>query len=153
MISIEKLENTVKSLNMTVLILECLHILGGVLSVVGYYINMANLKNGVYEKQGFTSEQIETIRQATTPWMLVSGIIFFVIGIAILVLAIRNHKAIKAQEYVSYLPYYLGFGLLVLYLVNFAISGFKIWGLIFPIIYAALYIATYLQARKLNANG
>ncbi|MFC3931898.1 hypothetical protein ACVR0S_01090 [Streptococcus dentapri] len=159
MISIEKLENTVKSLNITVIVLECFHILGGLITIFSYYTSLASLKNGNFEKLGYTAKQIEMIRKSTTPLLLTIGLVILVMGIIILVLAVKNLKAIKNKEYVSYLPYLLGGGLIIIILVNNFITsvrigaGFSPLSFIIIAVYAIVYIATYLQAKKLNADG
>ncbi|MGT2923644.1 hypothetical protein ACVR0O_00325 [Streptococcus caviae] len=151
MISIEKLKNTVKSLNTIIIVMECFHIIGGLLSAFGYYINKINLENGTFERGGLTAEQIEAVRRATTPWVLVNSLIFLVFGIIILILAIKNNRALKNKEDLSYLPYYLGGILIALYIVSLFIV-FNIISLIALAVYSALYVGTYLQAKKLNIN-
>lgn len=52
MISIEKLESNLKSLNMTLFIWKLLSLASNVLSIVGYYMNIAILKHPeAYENQ------------------------------------------------------------------------------------------------------
>lgn len=63
MISIEKLESNLKSLNMTLFIWKILSLVMDVFGIAGYYMNMAILKHPEnYEKSGMTSQQIEQLR-------------------------------------------------------------------------------------------
>lgn len=151
MISIEKLKNTVKSLNTTIIVMECFHIIGGLLGIFGYHINKTNLKNRTFERAGLTAEQVEAVRRVTTPWVLFNSLTFLALGIIILILAIKNNHALKNKEDLSYLPYYLGGILIALYIVSLFIV-FNIISLIALVVYSALYAGTYLQTKKLNIN-
>ncbi|WP_165212841.1 hypothetical protein [Streptococcus tangpeifui] len=153
MISIEKLETTLKSLNMTVFIWKILSLVVDIFGIIGYYTNTAALKNGTYEKAGLSSQQIEQVRQAMTPWVLVSYLIAIVLNAVIIYLLFKNHKAIKDKDYIGYWPYYLSLGFLILPIITQIMTGFSWLAAAIYLVQAVIIVFTYLKAKQLNEVG
>lgn len=153
MISIEKLETTLKSLNMTVFVWKILSLVFDVFGIIGYYTNIASLKNGTYEKAGMSSQQIEQARQAVAPWFLASYLLALVLNAVIIYLLFKNHKAIKNKDYISYWPYYLSLGFLILPVITQMITGFGWLAVAIYLVQAVIIVFTYLKAKQLNEVG
>ena len=154
MISIEKLESNLKSLNMTLFIWKLLSLASNVLSIVGYYMNMAILKHPeAYEKSGVTKEQIELLRRTMTPWFLVTILLALVFNVILAYLLFRNHQAVKNKDYISYWPYYLSLAFILLPIVSQIIYGLNWFSSAIYLVQILLIVFTYLKAKQLNKLG
>ncbi|EFQ57386.1 hypothetical protein ACVR0A_03140 [Streptococcus downei] len=154
MISIEKLESNLKSLNMTLFIWKLLSLASNVLSIVGYYMNIAILKHPkAYEKSGVTKEQIELLRRTMTPWFLVTILLALVFNAILVYLLFRNHRAVKNKDYISYWPYYLSLAFIILPIINQVLSGFSWFSTVLYLVQVVLIVFTYLKAKQLNEVG
>ena len=154
MISIEKLESNLKSLNMTLFIWKLLSLASNVLSIVGYYMNIAILKHPeAYEKSGVTKEQTELLRRTMTPWFLVTILLALVFNVILAYLLFRNHQAVKNKDYISYWPYYLSLAFIILPIINQVLSGFSWFSTVLYLVQVVLIVFTYLKAKQLNEVG
>lgn len=154
MISIEKLESNLKSLNMPLFIWKILSLVMDVFGIAGYYMNMAILKHPEnYEKSGMTSQQIEQLRNSTTPWVLISILLALVVNAILVYLLFRNHRAVKNKDYISYWPYYLSLAFIILPIINQVLSGFSWFSTVLYLVQVVLIVFTYLKAKQLNEVG
>ncbi|AXQ77949.1 hypothetical protein DDV21_002115 [Streptococcus chenjunshii] len=152
MISYEKVRQTLRTLNITVLVLEFISVLLGILSFIGIFTLRANLENEEVTS-AYTAEQLEALRASITPFAIFISVVTFVISVAIIVLVFRNLSKQKDGEEISYIPYFLGMGVTVFNIIYSFTSGFNIWGLLIQGIFLALYVYAFVEARTLNEGN
>ncbi|AND78622.1 hypothetical protein [Streptococcus pantholopis] len=149
MISYEKVRQNLRSLNITVLVLEFFSAILGILGFIGIYTISANLDNEELTSV-YSAEQIELLRASVTPFAIFLSVVSFAISVAIIVLVFMNLSKLKKGEELSYIPYFLGLGLAAFNILYSFTSGFNIWTLLIQGAIAVLFAFTFVKARTLN---
>ncbi|MCD0070350.1 hypothetical protein HK288_08065, partial [Streptococcus agalactiae] len=76
------------------------------------------------------------------------------VNIAIVIFCIKNLRAIKRNQMVNYLPYYLGFAITVGLVILGFLTTKAPWAIainiVFQAIFGLLYFHAYQKAQKLN---
>ncbi len=149
MISYEKVRQSLKTTNLVIILLNAIIT---IFALAGIVMIAAILGN-----ESLTSEMdansLEILKMSVTPFSLFISGLAIALNIAIILLLIKNQKRITTHQSINLLPYYLGFGLIVLNIVSNVLaqkSGSLIWALVIQFIFLALYYFAFTKAKTLN---
>lgn len=152
MISYEKVRQSLKTTNLVIILLNAIIT---IFALAGIVMIAAILGN-----ESLTSEMdansLEILKMSVTPFSLFISGLAIALNIAIILLLIKNQKRITTHQSINLLPYYLGFGLIVLNIVSNVLaqkSGSLIWALVIQFIFLALYYFAFTKAKTLNNQG
>ncbi|MGT2809057.1 hypothetical protein DIX60_08660 [Streptococcus iniae] len=146
MISYEKVRQSLKTLNMTVIVLN---IIGLVFSVIGIASLYFTLNNEQF-KATIPPEQLDVLKQSLSPFNIFMMVISLGLTIAIIVLAFQNRSKIAQDLEINYMPYFLGLGSILLSIVQMFLNQFSLISFAINLALASLYFFSYLKAKTLN---
>ncbi len=146
MISYEKVRQSLKTLNIFIIVLNTIIT---IFSVIGLSSIILFLRNDEF-KAAMPADQLSIMEQTMTPFAIFISALAIILTIVIIVLAFLNQKKIKTNQKVSILPYLLGFGLVMVNLVSILLSQPTIISIVIQLIFLALYYFAFSKAKTLN---
>lgn len=146
MISYEKVRQSLKTLNMTVIVLN---IIGLVFSVIGF-VSLYFAFNNEDIKATLPPEQLDILKESLSPFNIFMIVLSLGLTIAIIVLALQNRSKIAQDLEINYMPYFLGLGSILLSIVQMFLSQFSLISFAINLALASLYFFSYLKAKTLN---
>ncbi|MGT2751674.1 hypothetical protein [Streptococcus porcinus] len=146
MISYEKVRQSLKTLNILIIVLNAILV---VFSVFGLISLLLILNNDQLISQ-MSADQAATLEQAVTPFSLFISIIAIALMTAIIIYTVINQSKIKKLLEVNYLPYYLGFGLCAVNIISTLLTAPNIIGIIIQLLFLTLYYFAFKKAKTLN---
>lgn len=155
MISKEKSFQTLRSLNITIIVIVSIASVLGLFAFISLLFLAANIDE-VIKQSTITPEMAEGIRASITPVAFIQQIGALAVNIAMLVLAILNGKKIKRKELPSKILYYVGGAYYLYSLGTTAIltlttdGAFSMIGFIIPILFALPHLFSFLKVNQLE---
>ncbi|KHD46305.1 hypothetical protein ACVRZD_04260 [Streptococcus hongkongensis] len=146
MISYEKVRQSLKTLNIFIIVLNTIL---AILSVIGLVLMILFLGNDEF-KSSIPTEKLAVIEQAMSPFAIFISVLSILLTIGIIVFCILNHKKIKNRLEISLLPYLLGFGLVTVNLISILTAQPSIVAIVIQIIFLTLYYFAFSKAKTLN---
>ncbi|CAM4074189.1 hypothetical protein AT575_00705 [Streptococcus penaeicida] len=146
MISYEKVRQSLKTLNIVIIVLNSLLTIVSAFGLVSLLLIVNNKE--VMDQLG--SEQGAVMQEAVTPFSLFISAVGLALMVAIIVLTIMNQSKIKKALEVSYMPYYLGFALSLLNIISTLLTTPSVLGAVIQLLFLSLYFFAYQKARTLN---
>lgn len=157
MISLEKTRQSLKSMNLAVIILNGIFAAVTIVIIGFALLGLSMANNPEYQAQlqaQLTPEQLAALKQANPLLEIGTTGLIAVLYIVVAILALFNRKKINANQ-PSLLPYYIGIGGVVLNFSTYLIQGMvpPIFALIVQGGLLALYIFSIQKAKLLLDNS
>lgn len=111
MVSYEKVRRSLRTATITIIVLNSLSLVFRLFTGISVQLAKTEINKG--NTGNLPKEHIEAVLSATTPFMLFVTALIVLVNIAIVIFCIKNLRAIKRNQMVNYLPYYLGFAITV----------------------------------------
>ncbi|MGT2888094.1 hypothetical protein N1495_08700 [Streptococcus didelphis] len=146
MISYEKVRQSLKTLNIVIIVLNAITVVFGLIGLVSLFL----VRDNENLKATMTPEAYAAIEKALTPFSLFMTIIALLMTAAILVFVFINQKNIRQNAEISYLPYYLGFGVVALNIISQLLVAPSILNILIQLAFVALYFFAFKKAKTLN---
>ena len=148
MVSYEKVRRSLRTATITIIVLNSLSLVFRLFTGISVQLAKTEINKG--NTGNLPKEHIEAVLSATTPFML----FVTAFNIAIVIFCIKNLRAIKRNQMVNYLPYYLGFAITVGLVILGFLTTKAPWAIainiVFQAIFGLLYFHAYQKAQKLN---
>ncbi|HFH9119751.1 TPA: hypothetical protein ACGN2X_000668 [Streptococcus agalactiae] len=148
MVSYEKVRRSLRTATITIIVLNSLSLVFRLFTGISVQLAKTEINKGI------PKEHIEAVLSATTPFMLFVTALIVLVNIAIVIFCIKNLRAIKRNQMVNYLPYYLGFAITVGLVILGFLTTKAPWAIainiVFQAIFGLLYFHAYQKAQKLN---
>lgn len=152
MVSYEKVRRSLRTATITIIVLNSLSLVFRLFT--GISVQLAKTEINKENTGNLPKEHIEAVLSATTPFMLFVTALIVLVNIAIVIFCIKNLRAIKRNQMVNYLPYYLGFAITVGLVILGFLTTKAPWAIainiVFQAIFGLLYFHAYQKAQKLN---
>lgn len=146
MISYEKVRQSLKTLNIFIIVLNTIITIFSVIGLVSIILFLGNDEF----KAAMPADKLAIMEQAMTPFAIFISALAILLTIAIIVLTFMNQKKIKSDQEISILPYLLGFGLVVVNLISILLSQPTILSIVIQLVFLALYYFAFSKAKTLN---
>ncbi|GAA5349468.1 hypothetical protein [Streptococcus uberis] len=146
MISYEKVRQSLKTLNIVIIVLNSLLAVFSIFGIVSILLVMNNEK----AVAAMGSEAAAILEQSMTPFSLFVSAVAIALTIAIIVFTVINQSKLKQNQELSYLPYFLGFGIVALNVITQLLTAPSLLAILIQVAFLALYFFAFKKAKSLN---